>query len=181
MLRVEGATHRPLLRYALIFRLNRTYPKWPRDPEDPDGPAPLPPGAAEPLGNCSLAGLDFDFTRSIFNFAPRAQSDTDNCFFGRLDADLPEDPDLIARLDAIPDSGRVRVRLRPLTPGRHGRPAYGPRYVRRPHIIPARVRPHDYEVTGYRGRSTPGLYLEVASRRALDALKRIGCSATVLS
>ena len=42
------------------------------------------------------------------------------------------------------------------------------------------VRPYDYEVTGYRDRSGPGLHLKVTSRRALDALNRIGCSATVL-
>jgi hypothetical protein len=93
---------------------------------------------------------------------------------------MPEDHNLIPRLDAIPDGGRVRVRLRPLTPDRRGRPAYAPISVRRPHIIPARVRPYDYEVTGYRDRSGPGLHLKVTSRRALDALERIGCSATVL-
>ena len=141
VLRVEGATHHPLLRYVLIFRLNRPYPKWPKDPKDPDGPAPLPEGAAEPLGNYSIAGFEFDFSRSIFNFDPVDQPDTDNCFFGRLDADMPESPDATPRLDAIPDGGRVRVRLCPLTPDRHGRPAYGPIYVRRPHIITTQVTP----------------------------------------
>jgi hypothetical protein len=180
VLRVEGATHRPLMRYVLIFRLNRPYPTWPKDPEDPDGPAPLPEGAADPLGNYSIAGFEFDFVRSIFNFDPFDQPDTDNCFSGNLNADLPEDPSLIGRLDAIPDGGRVRVRLRPLTPDRRGRPADGPIYVRRPHIIPTRVKPYDYEVTGYHDRSTPGLYLKVTSRDALRALKRTGCSTTIL-
>ena len=156
MLRVEGATHRPLMRYVLIFRLNRPYPRWPKDPDDPDGPAPLPEGAADPLGNYSIAGFEFDFSRSIFNFDAVGQPDMDNCFSGNLDDGMPEDRNLIPRLDAIPDGGRVRVRLRPLTPDRRGRPAYAPIYVRRPHIIPTRVRPYDYEVTGYRDRSRTG-------------------------
>lgn len=180
MLRIDGATHRPLLRYVLIFRLNRPYPTWPKDRGDPDGPAPLPEGAADPLGNYSIAGFEFDFARSIFNLDPVNRPDTDDCFSGNLDAELPEDPTIIARLDAIPDGGRVRVRLRPLTPDRHGRPAYGAISVRRPQIIPTQVRPYDHEVTGYRDRSLPGLDLEITSRRALDALERIGCSATAL-
>jgi hypothetical protein len=181
VLRVEGATHRPLLRYVLIFRLNRPYPTWPKDPADPDGVAPLPEGAADPLGNYSIAGFEFDFARSIFSFDPVDAPDTDNCFSGNLDADLPEDPSLIRRLDTIPDGGRVRVRLRPLTSDRHGSPAYGLIYVRRPYIIPTQVRPYDHEVTGYRDRSTPGLYLKVTSRPARTALRRIGCSGTVLT
>jgi hypothetical protein len=169
------------LRYVLIFRLNRPYPKWPKDPKDPDGPPLLPAGAASSLGNYSIAGFEFDFSRAIFNFDPVDQPDSDNCFFGRLEADMPESPDIIPRLDAIPDGGRVRVRLRPLTPDRRGRPAYGPIYVRRPHIIPTQVSPYDHEVTGYHDRSTPGLYLKITSREALRALKRTGCSTTILS
>lgn len=180
VLRVVGARHRPLLRYVLIFRLNRPYPRWPRDPADPDGPAPLPGNAADPLGNFSIAGFEFDFSRSIFNLDPVGRPDQDNCFSGNLDAGLPEDPGIIPRLDAIRDGGRVRVRLRPLTPTREGRPAYGPAYVRHPRIIVTHVRPYDREVTGYRDRSTPGLYLKITSRGALRALKRMGCSATVL-
>lgn len=139
VLRVEGATHRPLMRYVLIFRLNRPYPTWPKDPADPDGPAPLPEGAADPLGNYSIAGFEYDFSRSIFDFDAVDQPDTDNCFSGNLDAGMSEDRNLIPRLDAIPDGGRSRVRLRALTPDRRGRPAYGPIYVRRPHVIATRV------------------------------------------
>lgn len=74
----------------------------------------------------------------------------------------------------------MRVRVRPLTPDRHGGPAYGSISGRHPQIIPTQVRPYDREVAGYRDRSLPGLYLEITSRRALHALERIGCSATVL-
>jgi hypothetical protein len=180
VLRVEGATHRPLLRYVLIFRLNRRYPRWPKHPGDPEGPAPLPYAAREPIGNVSIASFRFDFERSIFNFDPVRRPDRDNCFSGNLDSDALDTASVVRRLDAIPAGGRVRVRLRLLTPDRRGRPAYGPRYVRHPSIVPARVHSYAGREAADRERFTPGLYLEVTSRAARRALKRIGCAATVL-
>lgn len=165
LLRVVGDTQEPFVRYVLVFRLNRPYPKWPKDPDDPDGAAPLPKGATDPLGNYAIDTFKFDFRYSIFNFDPVGADahDRDNCFIGSLATDVPDDA-ILPRLDKIPDAGRVRVRLRPLTPKPNGRPAYGTAYVRHPRIIRTRV--------------DGSLYLRVISIPALDALKRIGCSET---
>ncbi len=153
------------MRYVLAFRLNRSAPKWPKDPDDPDGPAPLPKGAASPLGNITINGFRFDANYSIFIFDPVEGRDRDNCFFGRIATDVP-DESIISRLDAIPDGGRVRVRMRLLTPKRNGMPQYGRTYVRHPVMIRARVK----------GSS----YLQIVSLPALDALKRAGCAEMVL-
>ena len=169
--RVKGATHEPLMRYVLIFRLNRPYPRWPKDPKDPDGPAPLPPGAAEPLGNISINGFRFDFDRSIFNFDPVKGADADNCFFGRIDTDLP---DVVRRLDKIPNGDPVRVRLHLLTAKPPGTPTWGRLYIRHPKMILTQVKPY----TGI--RYSDGLYMQIVSRAALAALKRAGCAETIL-
>jgi hypothetical protein len=179
VLRVNGATHEPLLRYVLIFRLNHPYPKWPEAPDDPDGPAPLPDGAADPLGNYAIERFAFDFSYSIFDFDPVRGRDQDNCFAGRISTDVP-DARLLRRLDAIPDGGRVRVHLHPLTSKRNGTPAWGRNDVRHPRIVPTRVRSIDNELRGYRDRAGDGLYLEVVSPGARRALKHTGCAATVL-
>lgn len=171
VLRVKGATHEPLMRYVLIFRLNRPYPRWPKDPKDPDGPAPLPSGAALQLGNISINGFGFDFDRSIFSFDPVKGADVDNCFFGRIDTDLP---DVVRRLDKIPDGGRVRVRLHLLTAKPDGKPVWGRLYNRHPKMILTHVKPY----TGI--RYGDGLYLRIVSPAALAALTRAGCAETIL-
>lgn len=168
VLRVVGDTLEPFVRYTLIFRLNRPQQNWPKDPNNRDGPPPLPPGADDPLGNYEIAGFAFDFDYSIFSFDPASadQPDRDNCFYGTISTDLP-DQSIIRKLDKIPDGGRVRVRLHPLTPKPDGKPKYGPVYVRHPQIIRAHVD----------GSS----YLQVLSIPALTALEHAGCSVTVLS
>lgn len=127
VLRIKGATHVPLMRYVLIFRLNRPYPTWPKDPKDLDGPAPLPPGAADPLGNTSLDGFEFDFQRSTFSFDPVGGTNVDNCVIGIIDTDVPG---VVRRLDRIPSGGPVRVRLHVLTARPDGKPTWGRLYIR---------------------------------------------------
>ena len=171
VLRVKGSTHEPLMRYVLIFRLNRPYPRWPKDPRDPDGPPPLPPGAALQLGNTSINGFEFDFERSIFNFDPVKGADADNCFLGTIDTDLP---DVVRRLDKIPNGGPVRVRLHLLTARPDGKPTWGRLYIRHPRMLRTQVKPY----TGI--RYSDGLYLRIVSGAALAALKRAGCAETIL-
>jgi hypothetical protein len=180
VLRVVGATHRPRLRYVLIFRLNRPYPRWPKDAEDPDGPAPLP--QAQPTRWAPTRSPGSSST-------PCARSSTSIRSAGRTRTTASSAGSMVVHRrfptfcpgsTRSPPAGACVVRLRPLTPDRRGRPAHGPSYVRHPQLIPTRVRPYDHAVTGYRDRATPGLYLEVISRDALRALRRTGCSATVL-
>jgi hypothetical protein len=155
----------------LIVRLNRPYPRWPKDPDDPDGPAPLPEGAAEPLGNYSINGFEFDVNYSIFDLDPVQGADVDNCFSGDITTELPA---VVRRLDTIPNGGSVRVRLHLLTPKPDGTPAYGRIYVRHPSMIATRVKPYSGLRYDY------GLHLQIVSPAALAALKRAGCAATVL-
>lgn len=156
------------MRYVLVFRLNRPYPKWPKDPENRQGPAPLPRWADDALGNFAIDDFQFDFTNSVFNFdanAAKSEPDRDNCFIARIFRDVDR-PWILPRLDAIRDGGSVRVRLRPLTPNRDGTPRYGRVYVRHPRIVRAQVSGTNY--------------LTVSSPAALAALWGTGCSATVL-
>lgn len=167
VLRVDGATQHPRIRYEVIFRLNRPYSRWPRDPDDLSGPPPLPAVARDALGNYALANLEYDTNHSIFNFDRLGGRDYDNCFFGNVTTDQP---DTLRVLDTIPEGLPTTVRLRPLTPKPDGKPAYAHAYVRHPPVIRTRVKPF-----------ADGTYLEVTSPGALKALKRIGCSATALS
>jgi hypothetical protein len=168
VLRVEGGEHPRGMRYVLVFRLNRPYPKWPKDPENRHGPAPLPRWADSALGNFAIDEFQFDFADSVFNFdasVARSIPDRDNCFIGVIYRDV-ERPWILPRLDAIPDGGRVRVRLRPLTPKRDGTPQYGRVYVRHPRIVRARVSGTNY--------------LTIRSPAALAVLRSTGCFGTVL-
>jgi len=123
------------------------------------------------LGNTSINGPEFDFDRSIFNFDPVKGADVDNCFFGGIDTDLP---DVVRRLDKIPNGGAVRVRLHVLTARPDGKPTWGRLYIRHPKVIRTPVKP-------YIGiRYGDGLYLQIVSRAALAALKRAGRAETVL-
>jgi len=147
----------PQLRYAMIFRLNRPHPR--HDLDDP----PLPPGARDVIGNVSLANLRYDWEYSIFNFDADGP-DRDNCFVGYVRTDVPG---TVRALDRVPDLGRVRVRLRLLTPRSRRTFAYGPLYLRRPRLLAMRVEPF-------------GPHDKVTSVAAYRELQRIGCSATVL-
>jgi hypothetical protein len=91
VLRVEGGEHPRGMRYVLVFRLNRPYPKWPKDPENRHGPAPLPRWADSALGNFAIDDFQFDFTTAVFDFdasVARSTPDRDNCFFGRIFRDV---------------------------------------------------------------------------------------------
>ncbi|MEA2220656.1 MAG: hypothetical protein QOJ35_3282 [Solirubrobacteraceae bacterium] len=157
----------PTLRFVLIYRLNRPRLRLPKDPRDPEGPTPLPPGARTSLGNISLANLQYTWDYSAGEYDPEEGPDQDNCFIGTVSDDAPW---ALRVLDGIPDGGRVRVRLRPLTPKPSGGAKLGNVFLRHPRIRTMRVKPDDLH----------GLFNQVASPGALKALRRIGCSATVL-
>ncbi|MCA1682914.1 MAG: hypothetical protein LC685_02820, partial [Actinobacteria bacterium] len=82
VLRIRGAPHDPKFLYALIFRLNRPYPKFPHAPDDPDGPVPLPDGAQDPVGIYALGTYKFGYpNQGVYSF-DSLSNDRDNCFFG---------------------------------------------------------------------------------------------------
>jgi hypothetical protein len=172
VLRVEGATHHPLMRYALIFRLSRAIPRFPVDPRDPDAGPIRPDGALTQLGNYSIEHFPFDFSNAIFAFTPPRREGHDNCYFGRLST---ADGVVVDQLDQIADGARVHVALHPLTPAADGEPAFARLSTRRPRMIVAHVRP--YTAIRY---ATDGLYLQVTSPAALAAIGRAGCESTVL-
>jgi hypothetical protein len=157
----------PTLRYVLIYRLNRPRVRLHKNPRDPQGPTPLPPGARTSLGNISLANLQYTWDYAAGDFDPETGPDHDNCFIGTVSDDAPW---AVRVLDAIPNGGRVRVRLRPLTPKPSGGAKLGAVILRHPRIRMMRVRPDDLH----------GLFNQVASPGALKALRLIGCSAKVL-
>jgi hypothetical protein len=122
------------------------------------------------VGNVSFAGFTFDWDNSIFDFDAQSLTrdlpDVDNCFIGAIRDSTGFAASFFDRLDAIPDGGRVRVGLRPLTPRADGTPMYGRVCVRRPRIVPAHV--------------TGTLYLTVTSPAALAVLRSTGCAGTIL-
>lgn len=159
----------PRLRYVLIYRLNRPRLRLPKNPHDREGPTPLPAGARTSLGNISLADLQFYYDYCwCFSSNPESGADQDNCFISEVRGDVPA---TVRLLDEIPLGGRVRVRIRPLTPKPGGGARLGPAYLRHPRLLPMRAKRDDAHL----------LYDQVASPGALRQLHRIGCSATFLS
>ena len=173
MFRVHGAIKptpamdNPTLRYVLIYRLNRPRLRLRMDPRDLEGPTPLPPGARTILGNVSLANMQYTWDYSAGDFDPEAGPDQDNCFIGTVSDDAPW---ALRVLDAIPEGGRVRVRIRPLTPKPGAGAKLGAVIQRHPQMLTARVKPDDLHL----------VFNQVASAGALKALRTIGCSANVL-
>ncbi len=148
----------PQLHYVLVFRLNRPKLRLKK----------RAPGALLYLGNFSIGGLKFLYDNPIFSFDPiDGTPDRDNCFIGEVTSDVPS---IVHQLNAIPLGTRVRVRLRPVTPGDGRGAVLGTAYVRHPRLLPMRVKADD----------TTGLEDQVQSRGALDEVRRIGCSATVV-
>lgn len=167
-----GAPARPeygggqLVRYIMIFRLNRPALHLPKDPGDKDGPTPLPDGAFTHVGNYSLGKVDFDFDVPFGTFdADDSTGDADNCFIGEIRSNIPG---LTREFDPIALGEHVRVRLQPLTPKPGGGARLGTRYVRHPPMQLLRVRPEGASAS------------RIVAPAERAKVQRIGCSATLI-
>ncbi len=110
--------------------------------------------------------MQYTWDYSAGDFDTEGGTDKDNCFIGTVSDDAPGHCACSTRYLG----GRVRVRIRQLTPKRGAGAKLGTVIQRHAQMLTMRVKPDDLHL----------LFNQVASPGALKALRTIGCSAKVL-